>query len=543
MDMPPPVAKYGLKPNHGVKLASFLLLPLMLLVRPGRFMGSWGIRAHLLWVFIAAWLIGSSGMINTVVNRTRSIPESLPIVIDSWTKVWLIVLGFGLLRGLLTYALGGLWIWLRLRICGVRGNEWGRSTRIFCFSMLVQEIPSLLALVYFTIRYDDLRGFIAQPVGMVNLIAGLFLLLSPIVAYVGVLACYRVRMIWAALLFLVVPMSWRVVVLAILSYNMVTSTGTVLLPDIQHPIAQSDGVFTFDLPADWIVLPPEELDEHTISQIEMKSDHAQASVLIRVLLRDGIDPNDHDLALIKKMGYTITNQTVHSDARIGVLYGYGVEYDLKKENKPYKMFHLVAGLDTDHGILIRSLSSKRYKGSSKHALQQIVDSLVISSVDEVAADIENTKEVSRDWFTHQAPGNWNEQVGSHKQYEFVEQHAFGESYIRFTIYDRPGGGGGKGVPEKELQAVLEYGMHKDRMISDRSMNSWLGFQGSGAKGTIWQPLTGVHDFRVLFVQLKDGRVLGIKKYQAQSSAELTDPGFKLVESSFKLLVDPAEREP
>jgi len=70
------------------------------------------------------------------------------------------------------------------------------------------------------------------------------------------------------------------------------------------------------------------------------------------------------------------------------------------------------------------------------------------------------------------------------------------------------------------------------------MNSWLGFEGSGAKGTIWQPLTGVHDFWAIFVPLKDGRVLGIKKYQAQSSAELTDPGFELIESTFKLLVDP-----
>jgi hypothetical protein len=329
-----------------------------------------------------------------------------------------------------------------------------------------------------------------------------------------------------------------VAMLAVLGYSVVTSTGSVLLPDTQQPVKNDDDRFVFDHPSGWTVLSPSDLDEHTIAQIEIQSKNGKASVLIRVLRQDGIDPNEHDLALIEEMGYAVVKKTVHSDARVGVLYGYGEEYELEKDAKRYKMFHLVAGLDQDYGILIRSLSSRRYEKASKRALLQIVDSLVISSVDEVASDIESPKTITRSWFTHQAPDNWTEVLDNHAQFEAVEQLAFGDTYIRFTIYDRAGGGGGSGGPEKELSAVLESRSHKDRMITHASMSTWLGFKGVGAKGKIWQPLTGVHDFWVLFVPLEDGRVLGIKKYQAGSSAELTDPGFELIESTFKLLVEP-----
>jgi len=542
---PPP--QYGFKQSNADQSRGsvpWFLLPFMIIIRPGRFMLSWGIHANIFWVLVAAWLVGSAGMINTVVNRVRLAPDTLPITISSWTTVWAIVLGFGILRGVIFgYGLGGLWTWLRLRFCGVKGNEWKRSTRIFCFSQIIEQSASLLALLYFSMKYDTLRDFIAQPVSLVNLAAGLFMLLSPIIAFVGILACYKLRIVWATILFLLIPMLWRLAMLAGLGYSLLTSTGSVLLPDIQHPVRHTGETFRFDRPADWVVLPSQPLDEYSIAQIESSSESDDASILIRVLLRDGIDPNEHDLALIQEMGYEVLNKTVRPDVRIGELYGYGEEYELEKEGKNYSLLHLVTGFDRDHGILVRSLSSKRYEDASKYALQQIINSLEVSSADVQSPDVERQKEVSRDWFTHQAPGNWEEVLDNHAQFEGVEQLAFGKTYIRYTIYDRPAGGGGSGGPEKELSAVLENGMHRDRTISHSPMNSWMGFEGLGAQGKIWQPLWGIHDFRVLFVPLQDGRVLGIKKYQAESSADLTDPGFELIESTFKLLVDPAPIEP
>lgn len=121
------VDQYGFQ-KHKAQQAqdsiSWYLLPFMLVLRPGRFMLSWGIHANIFWILIAAWLIGASGMINSVVNRVRLSPQSLPFTIDSWSTVWLIVLGAGIVRGgIAGYGLGGLWTWFRLRICGVRTNE------------------------------------------------------------------------------------------------------------------------------------------------------------------------------------------------------------------------------------------------------------------------------------------------------------------------------------------------------------------------------------------------------------------------------------
>jgi len=513
----------------------WFLLPFMIILRPGKFMLSWGIHAKLHWIILAAWLIGSSGMINSVVNRTRLAPDTVPISLDSWTTVWLVIFGIGILRGVISYSIGGLWTWGRLRICGVRGNEWARSTKIFNFSMLVNEIPALLAFAYFSLRYDTLRDFIAQPVGLTNLIVGLIMLYSPIVGFVGVLASYRVRTIWATLLFLLIPLSWRVAMV----WYMLFAPGTPMLPDIQQPIAHADERFSFDHPADWNVLPSQRVDEHTFAEIEIKSKNRDASVLIRVLRRNGIDPNEHDVALIEELGYRVTSKVVHADSRMSTLYGYSEAYELEKEDEEYSMIHLVTGFDQDHGLFVRILSSKSYDNASRYALEQIVDSLVVSSVDEVAADTVHLNQITRDWFTHQAPGNWKEVIDEHAQFKAVEQLAFGKSYIRFTIYDRVGGNGGKNDPQKELSAVLENGRHKKYDNAHTPMNSWIGFEGVGAEGTIWLPLWGMHDFKLLFVPLNDGRTLGIKKYQAQSSADLTDPGFELIESTFKLLVEPA----
>ena len=547
MEEKPQPPQYGYqqsKADQARGSVPWFLLPFIILIRPGRFMLSWGIHANIFWVLIAAWLIGASGMINTVVNRTRFSPETLPISIDSWAAVWAIIFGIGILRGvLLGYGLGGLWTWLRLRICGVRGNEWKRSTRIFCLSSLADEVPSLLALVYFSMRYDTLRDFIAQPVGLVNLIAALFTLFAPIIGFVGVLACYKARLVWATILFLIVPMIWRMVMLGGLGYALLTSTGSVLLPDTQHPVAHTDDLFQFDHPKDWSIHPSEQIDDHALGQILIQSDHAQASIFIRIMRIDGIDPNEHDLALIEQMGYAVVKKTVHSRTKIGMLVGYGELYELEKDGQAYEMLHLLVVLDQNHWGFIRSLTSKRYKDASVYALQQVGDSLVISSDGVRAPDIESQNMIARDWFTHQAPSNWEERVETHAQYDYVEQRAFKNTYIRFTIYDRSGGGGGNDDPEKELVAVLKNGMHRDQTISRSPMNTWLGYEGLGAQGKIWQPLRGVHEFWILFVPLEDGRVLGIKKYQAESSAELTNPGFDLIESTFKLLLEAAPIEP
>ncbi|MFK7759697.1 MAG: hypothetical protein AB8C13_07110, partial [Phycisphaerales bacterium] len=237
------------------------------------------------------------------------------------------------------------------------------------------------------------------------------------------------------------------------------------------------------------------------------------------------------------------NKTVRPDARLGVLKCYSEEYELRKDQRTYKMIHLVAGFDSENGILIRILTTPRYWNASMRVGMQIIDSLVIKSGDDQAALVSDPITITNELFAFKSPSNWAGGGDLHEQFVAVERLAFGVTSIKFVVYDRSNGGGGYSTPQKEFDTLLNFGRHKDQMISHTPMNNWLGFNGVGAKGKIWEPLTGVHDFWAIFVPLEDGRVLGIKKYQAESSTSLTDPGFELIESTYKLLIEPASQQP
>ncbi|PCI08708.1 hypothetical protein COB72_07765 [bacterium] len=509
----------------------WFLLPFMFLIRPGKFMLSWGIHANIRWVLLAAWLIGSSGMINTVINRTRFSPDSLPIAIDTWTAVWIIILGFGILRGIIGYGIGGLWTWLRLRICGVRGNEWNRSTRIYNFSMLVNEVPSLLALAYFSLQYDTLRDFIAQPVSLVNLVAALMMLFAPVVAFVGVLACYKVRIVWATILFLLIPMSWRVLLLGSIGYSMLTSTGSVLLPDTKYPVEYAGDVLAFDHPKDWQVAELDSIDDDQV-EVLIESTSDEASLLIRVQPRDELDLVAYDIDLLDAMGYTISRTSPEPNSAMGQLRGEGIDYDLEKDGNRYRMYHLIAHFDFTHDVLIRSLASERYWDASKRAVIQIVDSIAIGDLYKIAPDLEKPMMLEREVFSFQAPGNWHLGESDRKPFTSLEISAKQYSWFKATIHDRDM------TAQEELDMYLMHSID-DQLVSHTPMNTWLGIWGVGVEGQLRESLAGFQQFKALYAPLADGRLLVIKMYQAESSAGLTDPGFELIESTFKLLVEPA----
>ena len=96
--------------------------------------------------------------------------------------------------------------------------------------------------------------------------------------------------------------------------------------------------------------------------------------------------------------------------------------------------------------------------------------------------------------------------------------------------------------QEELDMYLKHSID-DLLVSHTPMNSWLGLTGIGVQGQLRESLAGFQQFKVLYVPLADDRLLVIRKNQAQSSAELTEPGFELIESSFKLLVETAPVKP
>tara|TARA_R110002111_G_scaffold253723_1_gene319042 strand:- start:1443 stop:3077 length:1635 start_codon:yes stop_codon:yes gene_type:complete len=528
--------QYGFRQTEaGESKGSILwfLLPCMIILRPGKFMLSWGIHAKFRWIILTAWVVGAAQMANWVVNQQRFHHNPLPMKIESWAVLMFVLLGLGLLRAGFEYGLGGLWVWIRLRICGVRDNEWHRSTRIYLFIRLVEAIPALLLLVYFSMRYVGLSEYIDQPVGFGNFIVEVFVFLSPIVSYIAVISCYRLKRFWALSLFLFWPLFWRVLILGgAMIYTNISNPYLGAYPATHHPIQAKNGVLSFEYPNGWLTSFPDSADQQAVIEAEISSQSEQGSLVIRVQPRDEFDLIVYDLTQLESDGYRINSTEPAPNIRVENQHGDGAFYTISKDGKQFKVFHLLVHFDHDHDVLYRMMSSERAYWHAMEGWKLILRTLSIGDLYKVAPDIENQLNISREVFSFQAPGNWH--LGEYEDSPFnnLEISAKQFSWFSANIYDRDMSA------HEELDMYLNHSID-DILISQNPMDSWLGLNGIGVQGLLHESLAGFQQFKTLYVPLADGRVFSIREIQAQSSADLTDPGFELIESTFKLLVEPA----
>lgn len=532
--------QYGFKKqqaNQAQGSVHWYLLPLMLVFRPGRFMLSWGIHANIAWILITAWIVGAGRMTSPVVNRQRFSAEPLPIRIEAWPTLFGIVFVLGFLWAFLEYGLGGAWTCLRLRICGVRGSQWHRSTRIYLFARLVEMAPLLVLLMYFSAKHADVRSYINQPVGWANILTGAFLFISPVIAYLSVLACYRTKTVWTIILFLIWPLCWRVAVIGwAMLYSNLANPYLGSQPDIQNPVAAASSALKFDHPSDWSASIADPSSSNLIEAFVV-SENEEASLVVRVQPRDEVDLIEYDLAVLKDLGYTITSQTPAPNIRFEQQRGDGAEYNMRADDhRQYKVLHLLVHFDVNHDVLFRFMATERYWNSALAGWKQILDSLEISDLYKIDPDIVSPMGIDREVYSFEAPGNWHLNESQHEPFTNLELSAKQYSWFTTTIIDR------------DMTAQAELDMYLNHVIDDQlvfhsKLTKWMGLEGIGAQGQLRESLAGFQQFKAFYVPLADGRVLAIHQYQAESSADLTDPGFELIESTFKLLVEPTEVDP
>ena len=528
------------KADHARGSVPWFLLPFMIILRPGRFMLSWGIHVNIAWIILAAWIVGAGRMTNWVVNQQRLDANPLPFKIESWTTLFIVLLVLGLIRGAFEYGLGGAWTWLKLRICGVRGNEWNRCTRIYLFARLIEMVPALLLLVYFAQRYSGLREYINQPVGWPNNITTVFFFLSPIVAYLGVRACYSIRKVWGLILFLVWPLLWRALIFGgAMIYTSIANPYNGPYPDTQHPVVAQNGVLSFQYPSGWLASIAGPEGARPIEAM-ITSDNEMGALAIRVQPREEVDLIQYDLGLLKELGYTIINETPAPNVRLDNQRGDGVDYIIKagpdQNNKQYKMLHLVVRFDVDHDVLFRFIATERYWWHAMEGWKQILASLAIGDLYQIVPDITKPMKIDREDYSFEAPGNWHLNESQREPFTNLELSAKQYSWFTATIHDRDM------TAQTELDMYLKHSIG-DQLVSYTKMNMWMGLSGAGVQGQLRESLAGYQQFKALYVPLADGRLLVVKVYQAESSAELTNPGFELIESTFKLLVDSEPAEP
>jgi len=292
-------------------------------------------------------------------------------------------------------------------------------------------------------------------------------------------------------------------------------------------------LITFKHPKSWGMV--EQKDHDAPIEMMVESKNGDRSLLVRAQPRADVDQVAYDLEHLKEVGYVITRTKHEPHGEVGQLEGVGTDYDLEKDGQAYRMYHLVTQFDFKQDVLIRVLTTEAQWVKSKRPMMFMVDSIAIGDLYQIEPDIAKPMAIEREVFSFDAPGNWHLIESDRKPFTNLEVSAKQYSWFTATIHNRDM------TAQKELDMYLQHSID-DQLVSHIAMNTWLGFHGVGVQGQLRESLAGFQQFKTLYVPLADGRVLVLKKYQAESSAELTNPGFELIESTFKLLVEPASSE-
>ncbi len=167
---------------------------------------------------------------------------------------------------------------------------------------------------------------------------------------------------------------------------------------------------------------------------------------------------------------------------------------------------------------------------------QVIKSFSIGDLYQIVPDIDHPMNIDHDLFTLEAPGNWHVSELEQSPFSIFEISAQQYSSFSVTIINRD-----ESIQE-ELDLYLNHSID-DVLVSHTDMSSWLGLHGIGVQGRVREPLIGNRQFKKMYISLQDGRVLSVEMYQAESSSDITDPGFDLIESTFKLKDEPADFVP
>lgn len=287
------------------------------------------------------------------------------------------------------------------------------------------------------------------------------------------------------------------------------------------------GRITVKHPRSWIASEKAEPVEKML-----RSSSNDRSLLIRLQPREDVDLVAYDLKELKELGYTITRTKLEPRSAMGQLTGVGTDYDLEKDGVQYRMYHLVTQFDFKHDVLIRSLTTKSQWHKSKRSMMFMIDSIAVGDLYQTKPDIAKPMVIGREVYSFEAPSNWHLNESKREPFTNLELSAKQFSWFTTTIIDRDL------TAQAELDMYLNHSID-DQLVSHTKMTTWMGLTGVGVQGQLRESLAGYQQFKAFYAPLADGRLLVVNMYQAESSADLTDPGFELIESTFKLLVDPA----
>lgn len=288
----PPIDQHDAERNaeNTATRPNSLLLPLLLIVRPGVFFRAWGQHAPMTWVIGACWVIGIGSMSTSILNRMISPSANFPISIDSWTMLWAVLLATGMLRGLGVYWIGGAWFRARLWMSGERSKCWKRCTRVYLGGRLVEQTVGVLGLIIYTFTFATLGDFLFGDRFWWLIALGLTALLwGGMVSFLGARAVFTLNA-WSWLWLFAVPMLWRLSMTAVgLWVTLVGGPPTLDSMAQQGTTWNEPGTFTYDGSVVNVVLADGWEAVDLDGGVRAVSPDGRATWTARVLSNDSLD--------------------------------------------------------------------------------------------------------------------------------------------------------------------------------------------------------------------------------------------------------------
>lgn len=519
--------------QSGLPKPSVMLLPVWLIVQPGLFFRAWGQRAPLGWMMAACWVIGVGSMATSVLNRIMSGSNLLPIAIETWTKLWIVVITAGVLRGLGIYWIGGSWFRARLWMSGEKSKCWKRSTRVYIGGRLVEQSVGVLGLIIYSLHFDTLGDFIAgDRFGWLILLGSVALVWGGVVSFLGARAVFSLNA-WSWLWLFALPMVWRLGIVGVGLW--VTLWGG---PLSMESIARSSstwnepGTFQHDGKVINVVLADGWRAIDLDDGVRATNSDGQATWTARIL--------PVDLVERERIGYIQgeSDPTHEMDGRMGRWNGIIRQYRTESRT----LVTVTSELDTAHALFFVHESLGNAQGLVNPDFRRCMASAYVVDERIIGVNTSSMRKVDGGVVQYEVPENWIERRYSSQPEGFATP-------IRQTTTQSPGAASIQILTYIDNEPRRESFEASWKELSDRfgierftRMTRWRDFDCDGATGQGTSPLGMPVNLTLVTIERPGGIKVDIVTLSAPHEPASLLRGLRLIEQSVRFTDKPLPPE-
>jgi len=515
--------------------------------RPSVFMHQRALRIGDTALFVVVWYCGISMALQVIQSRPRLL--SALSGIDSWVIVLIIAVFLGPVRGWIVYGIGGFVYRLRLRWSGVKDEPWPRTGRVY-FSAGIAKHTVYLCIIPIAIARHDAPSEWATSMFWTEaaLAFGVYMLFeiwASFTLYYGTRSVFPVRDIPALIWFLILPLVFRLLQIALWCVILVFGSlgGFAEPPDLTRVESVETETFRFEYPSNWVT----EIDEVIPGPeywFTAEPVTGIAFLEVRTMYTDDrSEPMADHIRELERTGYQV-NAGQEPLRRIGRLSGEGELRQADYSGSELEIRLLCVDVDEDWGYLVTIVSARHSWPILRPGFEHILNTLEIVRPEDLEPNIHQPYPVRSDEFRLLMPSNWwlhVEEQGSTTAEDGRELAPWSSTEITspglgswlVSVYTSESG------TRAELGATISMFTDEPRLIDEEALSAWRGINGIGVRGGFAAHDGTESELMVFLIPLNDGRLLEIRRVITEGDRPIHLPGYERIESSFELLAEPA----